>query len=546
MTKRVDGELFRQMLENGLANLILHEEELNDLNVFPVADGDTGTNMRKTLENGLKTAARNEHLNSYLKSLARGMLLGARGNSGVILSQLFRGMALELTRYNSASAWNLRNAFARGYKTAYASVPDPAEGTILTVARESVDAIRSQVDRSANVEAMLSMLLAEMRKSLAGTPMLLKELRDANVVDAGGLGLIVIVDGMKKYLSQELITRGSAPEPVAAVAEPDFSAFQADSVFKDGYCMEFLLQRMTGPDYLQNFSLSRYLKDLAGFGTSIVASEDGTRVKVHVHTKKPAYVINLSQQYGEFLSFKLDNMQLQHNEQIRKTIARAPHVPFAIVSVASGAGVEQLYRELGCTVVLDGGETMNTSSEEFLEACRSANADRIVILPNNKNSVLAANQAAVLYGREQVTVLESGSLLEGYFALTMDVPTSEDFDFRIEQMRSGLQNVYGFAVTKAGRAYRDGGRSCEAGDEIVLRGSRLLAAAADAPTAFAQALEGFEELGDCETCVILRGADVPEEDEQPLLDAIAEKAPLLEATVLDGGQPLYHWLIGLI
>ena len=390
-TRRVNGQLFEKMLRNGLANLRQHRDEINALNVFPVADGDTGTNMCLTLEKGLRFAQSSQELYPYLKMLSEGMLFGARGNSGVILSQLFNGFYQELSRCSAANVGDLRNAFIRAYRVAYRAVVCPVEGTILTVAREGIERARNQIDRSTSVETLLSIYLAEMKKSLAETPELLPVLKESNVIDSGGAGYICIIEGMLKQLYGEEIADDAQPVSVRETAtEPDGSVsmelFNENTSFEHGYCMEFLLQLMKGKQYTQRFRLDAFIEDLQLYGNSIVATQADRRVKVHIHTFKPAKVIAAAQEFGEFLTFKLENMHIQHAEREQKLQEKKPHRTLSVLAVANGDGMIKTFEELGCDVVLDGGPTMNTSSEEFVKAFACIDADAIVVLPNNKNA----------------------------------------------------------------------------------------------------------------------------------------------------------------
>lgn len=534
-TKRLNGTLFDKMLRNGLENLRLCEQEINDLNVFPVADGDTGTNMRLTVENALGFVSGKTELCYYLKELTEGMLLGARGNSGVILSQFFKGMYLELTRCAAATPGDLRNALIRGYKVAYASVVQPAEGTILTVAREGVEHIRTQIDRSTTIETLLSMYTAEMRKTLSYTPEMLPVLKEAGVIDSGALGFIILHEGMLKFLHGEVI-EGKVLPPVRKSQDV---LFDENSSFDEGYCMEFILQLLRSEQYCQHFRLDSYISDLDGLGDSLVAVLDDRRVKVHIHTKKPARIIALSQEYGEFISFKLENMQLQHNEHVRRTSKKA----LAIVAVANGNGVISLFRELGCDVVIDGGATMNTSAQEFLDAFAGLSADRIVVLPDSRNIIPAAEQAAALSGLSNIFVLPASSIAEGYCALAMDIPDSDDAEYRLSQMRMGMESVTTAAQTCASRdcSYRE--LSCRKGDEILLVNNELVCVADTWPDAIRRGLSDISGLADYENCIVFRGEDAPSGDD--IESVIAENFPFLDVTLVDGGQSVYRWILGI-
>lgn len=564
-TKRIDGTLFEK-LARGALNSITHEErELNSLNVFPVADGDTGTNMRLTLENGIRCAQSCKALNEYLKALSSGMLLGARGNSGVILSQIFKGIYLELSRYSSATAMELRNAFIRGYKVAYESVIKPVEGTILTVAREGIEqASQQQSRRLSDIETLLGAYVANMEISLASTPELLPVLKEMGVVDSGGKGYIAIIRGMQETLTgsapsytvnvpaaRPAVPAGEQPAPLAPPM-PDLSKFDENSDFNEGYCTEFILQLMKKPGYRQDFQ-SRDLLDLLGrYGESLVVVQDGLRVKVHVHTKQPAKIIEYAQQFGEFLTFKLENMQLQHNEYVENRKAEAPqdakkaeHVPLAIIAVVHGEGLKRIFRDLGCAVVIDGGPTMNTSSEEFLAAIKSVDADAVVILPNGPNMMLAAQQAVELSGAKNVHVLPAKSPAEGYFALAMDVQDSKDCEMRINQLRRGIESTKTLAVAPAAREYKHKELSADSSDYIALSGDEVIYASPDPIDIVVEGLRRVEGFDDSETCIFFRGGNADASAEDEIRARLEDEYPLLELDFEWGGQDIYDWIIGI-
>lgn len=548
-TRRVNGTLFEKMARNGLKNLLLHREEINALNVFPVADGDTGTNMSLTLQKGLNFAQSSPELCTYLKAFSQGLLYGARGNSGVILSQIFNGFYQELSRCAAANVGDLRNAFIRGYRVAYRSVVCPVEGTILTVAREGIEHARNQIDRGTSVETLLSIYLAEMKKSLAETPELLPVLKESGVIDSGGAGFVYIVEGMLKELYGEELESGEplAPEPLPKASDGTVSPelFNENTQFEYGYCMEFLLQLMRGSGYTQRFRLNAFIEDLQLYGNSLVVTQADRRVKVHIHTFKPAKVIAAAQEFGEFLTFKLENMHIQNADREQKLQKKRPHRTLSVVAVANGDGMIRTFESLGCDVVLDGGPTMNTSSEEFTKAFSYIDADAIAVLPNNKNIVRAAEQAVALSGRTDVTVLPTASMAEGYCAVSMDIPDSDDIARRIAQMREGAGSIHTLSLAAATRNITRDGVSCTVGQSIVLNGEALKAAADDPFAAIEQGLKAIEGLEDCETCVVFFGEDAEPEDEARLTELISGLYPMMETSFIDGGQHVYRWLIGI-
>lgn len=547
--ERINGVQFEDMLKNGLQNLGKREIEVNKLNVFPVPDGDTGTNMCLTLGNGIKFAKTNGSVGLYAKALSEGMLLGARGNSGVILSQFFKGIYTALEGSESIGATGLRDALICGYRTAYDSVIKPVEGTILTVARKGIENIKSQITESLTVEELLEKYIAEMKTTLSRTPEMLGVLKEAGVVDSGGQGLIYIFEGMLNYLCGDVLEadgKQTAIENHLPAGKVDFSLFNENSSFDDGYCMEFILQLLKNPDYSQSFKLESYIEAIGEYGNSLVVVQDGKRVKAHIHTLKPAEVIKLSQEYGEFLTFKMENMQLQHNGVLNKKTEpeKLPHKELAIVAVVNGQGLKDLFEQLGADVVINCEETMNASSQEFIDAFELIDADSIVVMPNNKNVISAARQAVELSGKKNVTVLPAKSIAEGYFALAMDVPDNS-VDYRINSMKNGLNDVTTLAQTTATRDYTYNGLVCRAGEDIVLINGELSVVSNDLPGGIIDCLKLVPEIDDKDTCVVFLGEGVDDEQIETLTERLEEEFPMLDVEFIEGGQKHYRLIIGL-
>ena len=546
------------MLANGAASLQAAEKDLNAMNVFPVADGDTGTNMLTTLRNGLKLAPDTEILSEYLKAVSSGMLLGARGNSGVILSQIFKGIYLELSRRSSASPIDIRNSFIRGYKAAYEAVIHPEEGTILTVCREGIEQVTRQVKHIPDVETLLRSYLSYMEISLAKTPEILPVLAEMGVVDSGAKGYITLVRGMADALDNVIYTpsninqageREKTPSPFST----DYSVFNADSTFSEGYCMEFILQLLNSASYLQDFDEKKFIAALEQWGSSLVVVRDETRIKVHIHTKTPAPIIKHAQQYGEFLTFKLENMQLQHNEytQRRDTVQRlseikvsSPASLMATVATVNSFGLKEIFEELGCNQVIECGSTMNASTEEFIQAIRAANAEHTVIMPGNSNLLLAAQQAADMLEKD-VRVLETKSIPESYFALAMDIQDSSNYEQRIAQMQNGIQNVETLLIATAAKSFSHNGVHFSEGNWVVITHNEPLLAAPSAVDAVIEGIQRVDDIDDKEICVLIRGKGCTKEDEAMIQKRLQQLYPVLECAFLDGGQLIYDWMIGL-
>lgn len=545
-SNRIDGILFGAMMAYGLDNLRAKENEINAMNVFPVADGDTGTNMRLTTEGGVFRAEPEEHLGNYLKKLSRGMLLGARGNSGVILSQIFKGFSDELAGVGVANPSEIKNALIRAYKTAYAAVIRPVEGTLLTVAREGIENVKEQIVGGITAEQTFSLYLAAMKKSQQNTPELLPVLKESGVLDSGAAGYIAITEGMVKYLRGEKV--GSAEEKKVE-STTHSEAFDENSEFTLGYCTEFMLRLMRDKKYLQGFDVKEFTQELKAMGESIAVVRDGTLVKVHIHTFKPADVITLAQKYGEFVAFKLENMQLQHNETklAEKAKNAAPRIKLGIIAVADGDGLKELYKGLGANVVIDGGRTMNASAEEFLSAYSAVNAERIAVFPNNPNVRRAAEQAAAMYeDPSAITVIPTADFAECYFALAMDIGDAEDTEARTEAMRGGAESATTVLIATAVKDYSSGGFSCRKGDRIAFLGKEPTVSSDDPVSAAEQALSKVPDIDEKSAAIVITGKNFTEDDEARLSEVFGRDYPDVETTFVSGGQSVYEIVIGMI
>ena len=544
-TTRINGVLFEKMVINGLNNIRKHEKEVNEMNVFPVPDGVTGVNMRLTLENGVKNTKKTTELCEYLKKLTEGMLLGARGNSGVILSQIFQGFYKSMSSYGSINVLEMKDALIDGYKQAYRAVVRPVEGTILTVCREGIEKIKNQIDRVTSFEGLFSMYLAEMRKSLSYTPEILKELKDAGVVDSGGQGYIYIVDGMLKALYGEEITYdGEKDDEKDEIRETNDKFFDENSSFDYGYCMEFVLQLMNKKADVQSFSLQTFIDDLKTVGDSLVAVKEKTRVKVHIHTLTPATVINYCQQFGEFVHFSLNNMQLEHNEYLFKKVEKESK-KLAIVCVVNGTGIKETFIELGADVVIEGGATMNVSAQEVLQVIRNLNAENIVVFPNNKNAIFSVEQAVQISGKKNVTVLHTKNVVENYFALAMDNASSDDVEYRINQMKNGIAESTCLCVAVATKKYSHNGVSCNAGDYIVLKNGELMASSDDLDDVIETGLNSVDDIDFKDSCIVFRGLGVTDEMREILQETFEDEFPDIEVKEISGGQNIFAFIIGL-
>ena len=543
--KRIDGILFEKMLVNGLNLLRQNETRINEMNVFPVPDGDTGSNMRMTLENGLRSAKTNTNVGAYAIELANGMLMGARGNSGVILSQIFKGFSENLRRCSILDAREFMEGFVAGYKCAYDAVIKPVEGTILTVAREGIEHIRGQINRGMFIDTFFSIYVAEMKKSLDYTPNILPCLKEAGVLDSGGAGYILIVEGMLKYLQDEIVDGEAIVSNDNKVL--DINKFDEYSNFDYGYCLEFILQLMVSKTDINRFNQKLFIKDLEGLGESLVVVKDGTKVKVHIHTKLPAHVITYAQTYGEFITFKLENMALQHSSlgEVEKHEEKLPHVDLAKIGIVNGEELKEIYTELGCHIVLDGGKTMNTSSEEIIKAVKKCDANRIVIFTNNKNIELACLQAIDVLKQDNIHMIKSKNSLRGYYALAMDEADNDNLDYRIKQMEAGVEAIKTIALFNASRDCNLNGIEVKKDNIVASDDNIILASDNDIYNVIKNSLEKIDDVKEKAMCIILKGKNF-NYDTDLLEKAIYETNPDLEINYMDGGLELFDAIVGLV
>ena len=551
---KINGNDFERMLKAALARLKKHEPEINDMNVFPVPDGDTGTNMRLTLQNGILTAAPNSDLGEYLKGIKKGMLLGARGNSGVILSQFFSGISNYLLGKTEASSEDIFEALVCAYKTAYNSVINPVEGTVLTVARLGIENLRPMLSSfEGAVDSLLSEYIREMNVILQDTPQMLPVLKESGVIDSGGCGYVYMVQGMLNGLlnSDQNFDIDLSASHYAEKGNPsatlDLDSFNRTSVFQEGYCTEFILQLLDGPDYSQDFELESFREKLKDLGSSIVAFQEDSRVKVHIHTLKPHRVIEFAQRYGEFVTFKMDNMQIQKNEHeihINSKKAEKKHKAVAVIAVVNGDGIRDLFQSFDCDVILDGGSTMNTSAQEFVDAYKSLDADHIVVLPNSKNVMFAAKQAMEISKITNVSILDCETMLEGYYALAIGQIGTEDFDERLAQMKEGAESVDVISLAPASKPYNQNGISCEKGDCIALYKGDLISVGKDIKSTISQAIKNVPGLDSKDSCIIATGMNATDDMTEELENTIQELLPDVVISVVPGGQSVHTFMIG--
>ena len=540
--KTLDGILFARMINAGAANLKAHAKEINDLNVFPIPDGDTGDNMLMTMMGGVcHNDAVSRSLDEMSCRISGGMLLSARGNSGVIISQFFEGIKNGFSGLRSADTREIGEAFRRGVRQAYGAVMTPTEGTILTVVREATE---YACDRNADTpEAFLNAFIDEAKRSLARTPELLPVLKKAGVVDSGAAGLIYIVDGMMKAVMGEDVSALTAP--VEPTQELDLDAFNEDSVLEFGYCTELLVRLQNAKTDIAGFDVKIMTDYLQTIGDSIVAVRNGSIVKLHVHTATPQKVLDFCQRYGEFLKVKIENMSLQHNNTVNEEAEKAParqRKPYGVVAVACGEGLKEPFRERGADVIVDGGQSMNPSAEDLIEAFDETNADVIFVFPNNGNIILTAQQAAHLYQKSDVRVIESTTIGAGYASLAMLDTSSGDTDAIEEELRMAMEGVVTAEISHCVRDAAMDGREIRTGDYIGFVGKELLAVDR---SRFATVCESIDavELSGYELCILIRGKAAPEEEAGRIEAYIHSHYRGKEVYTINGGQDVYDYIL---
>lgn len=550
----LDGKMLADMVRGGAAQLRCNAKEVNELNVFPVPDGDTGDNMSMTMQGGVAAleGLQTNSLADVMAQLSQGMLLGARGNSGVILSQFFAGMNKGLAKYDKADVKVVGHALEEGVKQAYSSVITPTEGTILTVAREAVEFAVSRIDENSTITALFYDLTTEMYASLQRTPEVLDVLKEAGVIDSGGAGLFYIMDGFYKILSGEEIEAGelsSAPKPQSASV--DLSAFGPDSELTYGYCTELLLQLQNKKVDIDAFDVKVIIDYLTTLGESIVAFKNGSIVKLHVHTFDPGKVLDFCRQFGEFLTVKIENMNVQHSqsdsrlpEKEKPKSAPAKAVKeHGTVAVASGDGIADLFKKLGVDYVVPGGQTQNPSAQDFLSAFEEVNAKHIYVFPNNGNIVMAAKQAGQLYDKGEVHVIESKDLGQGYAAISSLNFQSNDPELIAAQLTEAMGYVKTGSISTSIRDAELNGVHIECGDYIGFMGKEMLVSCKDLSDAAVKLL-GKMGLDDGEVYLVTAfvGKDTTAEELADLEKYMAENHPDVEFYTVQGEQEVYPYI----
>ena len=531
---------FEKMIVNGVNNLKKHIKIVNDLNVFPVRDGDTGDNTFLTINWGL-TSLKNTLENSLslkIEALSNGMLLNARGNSGVILSQFFYGICNILKNTETIDTTLLLKAFNEGVRLAYASVVNPVEGTMLTVIREATESLNNNFDIKSTILEFFEEYLKEMQKSLDRTPELLASLKEAKVVDSGGQGLVYIVEGMKLALEDEMIDINEKVEENKLTL--DFSNFNENSVMEYGYCTELLIQLQNSKCNIDEFDITVLIKYLESIGDSIVAVKTNSIVKVHVHTLTPYKVLEYAQNFGEFLTVKIENMTLQHNELDKKE--QKEKTKYGIVTVLNGQGLKETFYDLGVDVIIDGGQTNNPSIESFIKAFDECNADNIFVFPNNSNIIMAANKAKELYSKSNIIVINSKNIGEAYISISMLDYSSDDIDIIHNNFNDNMKNIITAMLTKSTRnAFIDNVEINE-NDYIGFIDKTMLVSNKNKIESYKSLLSKLD-LNNKNYLINIYGQDLTSNEKELIEEYINNEYPYIEFYSINGDQKLYDVIL---
>ena len=540
MTEILTGAVFANMIHNGAAAIELHKNEINELNVFPVPDGDTGTNMSLTMNNGSNECKKisADTVTHVADTAASGLLRGARGNSGVILSLLFRGISKSLKGKETATAEDFAKAMSAGVEAAYKAVMKPAEGTILTVSRLAAAAAVKCAETEKDVEAVLQYAIDEGKVALADTINLNPVLKKAGVVDSGGKGFIYILEGMLKAVKGEILERVEV-ESVEKAA--DFTEFDTEDITFT-YCTEFIVGRENNkdPDILRGF--------LNEIGDSIVVVDDDEIIKTHVHTNCPGDVLTAALTYGSLLTVKIENMREQHTAKVveatgdepQEDVVAAPEKQYGFVAVCAGEGMAEIFRSVGVDAIVTGGQTMNPSTEDILKQINSVPAEVVFVLPNNKNIIMAAQQSIPL-SEKRVIVIPTGTVPQGITAaITFDETVSPEENE--EMMAEAAKAVHTASVTYAARDSEFDGHSITSGEYLALLDGSLVSNDGEIANVIAGTAAALEKHSP-ELITVYYGEDVTEEDAEKVGAAMTEKYPDADVTVLYGGQPVYYYVI---
>lgn len=552
----ISASQFQEMVEAGAKRLQVNAEYVNSLNVFPVPDGDTGTNMNLSMTSGATAVVNSasDKVGELANVLAKGLLMGARGNSGVILSQLFRGFSKAILDVDTLNAEDLAKALVHGVETAYKAVMKPVEGTILTVARESAKAGERKARQTDDVVEVMSAVVKYGKKALDKTPDMLPVLKEVGVVDSGGQGLLFIYEGFLNALNGEF-QADDTYEPSPAEMDEMVNAEHHRSVqgqlatedIKFGYCTEIMVRLGEGPTVDSNFDYDTFRNYLDGIGDSLLVVNDDEIVKVHVHTEHPGEVMNYGQKFGALIKVKVDNMRLQHeiilehDEEVAEfEAAPTERKPYAVIAIAAGEGVQELFKSLGAAYVISGGQTMNPSTEDILKAIKEVNADQVIILPNNKNIFMAADQAAEV-ADVPVAVVPSKTVSQGMTAM-LAFNGEQSLEENKTAMTEMLDSVVSGQITNAIRDTAIDGVEIHEGDYLGMVDGKIILSEADKYQATLDTLNKMIS-EDIEIITIVVGEEGTQAEAEKLSEAIEASYPDLEVEIHEGKQPVYPYLL---
>nr|WP_245328674.1 DAK2 domain-containing protein [Lactobacillus colini] len=528
-----------------------NSEFVNKLNVFPVPDGDTGTNMTLTIESGAKAVNENNSqvVGDLTEGLAKGMLMGARGNSGVITSQLFRGFYKSTTGKATLSAQDLADAFSNGVATAYKAVMKPVEGTILTVARVGAEEGKNKAAETEDVAEVMKAVVAGARKALKSTPDLLPVLKQVGVVDSGGQGLVFIYQGFLEGLlgekddayqldENEMDELINAAHHQAEAAQVQLST----SDISNGYCTEIMVDLEADVPNKQEFNLEEFRQHLSKIGDSLLAVSDGEVAKVHVHTEHPGEVFTYGSKFGELGKIKIDNMRIQHETIVENNEEKEEAVDFAVIAVASGNGIRELFKSEGVNRIISGGQTMNPSTQDIIDAIKKSGASKAIVLPNNGNIVMAAKQAAEV-SDIPVGIVPTKTISQGLTAMLSFDPDAS-VEENVETMSEDLDAVVSGEVTRAIRDTEINNVQIKKNDYLGIIDGDI---SVDNPDLVAATVEMVEKMldEDSEIITLMYGSDATESQAQAVVDQLEQKHDDLEFEIHDGGQPVYYFLVSV-
>ncbi|MDM0496110.1 DAK2 domain-containing protein [Clostridium perfringens] len=543
---KVNGEHLYYMMSNAANKLELQSEYVNSLNVFPVPDGDTGTNMSMTFRAAVKEieGMDNKNIGEVSKKLAKGALMGARGNSGVILSQILRGISKGLEGKEEADASEFANALLEGSKSAYKAVMRPTEGTILTIVRTAGEvAVALKED---NITELMREVCRESKIMLDKTPEMLPALKKAKVVDSGGMGLLIILQGMQEALENGLkVTTGTPQAVKSSVAKAQRSETMSEEDIKFGYCTEFII--LGDSNHAEEFKSKVINK---GDSLVVVGYEDV--IKVHIHTNNPGKVLEEAVKFGELSKIKIDNMREEHREMLEgmyeeaaeteESVAAGEFKKYAFISVAMGEGMKNIFKDLGVDYVIEGGQTMNPSTQDMLEAIEKLNAEHIFILPNNKNIIMAANQAAEISDKD-IRVIPTKTIPQGITCITMFNPEA-DVEENTEELKEAMEMVKTTSVTYAVRDTEVDGKEIKEGNILGLVEGKIKEVGED-PYKVAEDLIESSVDEDSELITIFYGKDCEEEKVDALIEKLEGKYEDLDVQCYKGEQPLYYFIMSV-